>query len=141
MDGIDKIQVSNKDKIKFSISIIEKLMVDFCRKLNNIQFVECATTLKGDKKVADVIKILKTENKEELELFKNFLNILEKIPELLKKYYNIELDYVIEIITNMLKDECFSYNDKKNINSHEKKNDTSNKHIRSKINFLYFRKY
>ncbi len=131
MDGVDKFPKYNKDfdKIKFSISLIEKLIVDFCRKLNNLQFVECATTLKSDKKVADVIKILKTENKEELELFKNFLNKLEKIPELLKKYYNIELDYVVEIIINMLRDETFSYEDKKIIKSTE----NSTTMIKSKI--------
>lgn len=106
------------DNIKSSLSLIQKLMVDFCRKLNNLQFVECSTTLKADKTVADIIKILKTQN-EELDLFKNFLNILEKIPDILKKYYNIELDAVIEIISNMLRDEFFTYEDKKNFKNTE----------------------
>lgn len=111
------------DKIKSSIRIIDKLMVDFCRKLNSLDFVECATTLKSDKKVADVIKILKSEYKEELDTFKNLLNKLEKIPELVKKYYNIELDNVVEIIVNLLKEDNFTYDEKKNSKILENKNE------------------
>lgn len=113
MDDFYKSKKGGFDNIKSSTSLIQKLMVDYCRKLNNLHFVECSTTLKGDKTVADVIKILKIHN-EELDLFKNFLNILEKIPDILKKYYNIELDSVKEIITNMLKGEIFNYKQKKN---------------------------
>ena len=102
-----------RDKITACINLIQKLMNDFCKKLNNLQFVECSTTLKGDNLVADVVKNLKNENKEELDLFKNFLNMLEKIPEILQKYYNVDLDQVIDICTYMLKNESFTYEDNK----------------------------
>jgi len=125
MDEMDRFAKQNNiyDKIKSSIRIIDKLMVDFCRKLNSLDFVECATTLKSDKKVADVIKILKSEYKEELDTFKNLLNKLEKIPELVKKYYNIELDNVVEIIVNLLKEDNFTYDEKKNSKILENKNE------------------
>jgi hypothetical protein len=110
-------------KIKNSIGLIQNLIIDFCRKLNNLQFIECLSTLKADnKKVAEIVKNLITDHKEELDLFKNFYNFLEKIPVIFKKFYDIELEIVIEMCSNIIKEEIKNDEKKlvKNENYHNK---------------------
>jgi hypothetical protein len=79
------------------INTLQHLLVELCKKISNLQFSECSVIVKN-KMVAVVINFLRLENQEAYFFMNNFLKIINKLPEIFQKYYNLELDFVLDNI-------------------------------------------
>jgi hypothetical protein len=78
------------------INTLQHFLVELCKKITNLQFSECSVV--KNKMVAGVINFLRLENQEAYFFMNNFLKIINKLPEIFQKYYNLELDTVLDNI-------------------------------------------
>ena len=130
----------NNLKINSCIDTVQYLLVDLCKKISNLQFNECAGIFKN-KLLADVVSYLRLEFQEELFYFNNFLKIINKLPDIFQKYFNMEMDQMIENINNLSKQNLFRLkndNNKNNSSTTSTSNSNNNSNNTKSSVFLEF---